>query len=84
MTEPTQTTRWDKPRLGVIVWADAILSMAVLTFCYQSGRLIWWLALHLRRFIPPEFAHHASLILLRWQHPDLSILRFIERSGGNE
>jgi cell division protein FtsW (lipid II flippase) len=60
--------RWQRPRPAIVVYCDIALLVLCVVFRDRTGRAMWWLGLRCKRFIPAEFAHNASLWLIRWQY----------------
>lgn len=78
MTADSQTTRWDRSRLGIVVRADVIATTSWMAFHHVTGAALMRLGLLLRRWIPAEIAHNAFLHTLRWQDWDCAMMRFLD------
>jgi hypothetical protein len=64
------SSRWDRPRIGILVYLDCAACLVAIVACRIVGRVLMALGTTCRPWLPPEFAHRAFLRTLRimyWQ-----------------
>lgn len=68
MSIEAKKTRWDRPRLLIVIYVDVICTIAAMVFARWTGLAALWIGYRIREYLPPELAHRAFLRTVRWTY----------------